>query len=560
MTTPIFYGKYLNNPSIITSPSDFTNQVADQYAFISVTGLVWSDTGDRVILSMNYDDHPVGDFFYSRLEEYTCGAGDEYQIHLAVNANIHKGFGNHLTLVNFGMNKGGTILYATIDGSQSVMRQYNLGVPFKISSIGSTAVGDEAASFNVNTVFGFTRGYYPRVSEGGDKFYVVERSGAGAGVNIHQASLSTPFNINSISNDSVSFAFAQANNIKGIEFKFDGTKVFVQEQNSSGADNLFQYSLSTPWDISTITYDGSITAATSDIITLVDHGYVQGEGPVQFETTGTLPAGLTASTDYFIIKIDSDTFKVATSLASATIGITVDITDTGTGIHSIIPTKYAVGLEDISSMKLAGNMNFATNGKSFYVSDETNRKLLQYDLFSCELITKDDSRFATVPRPAGLGHVGEIASKFSGLEHLEGEEVSVLSDGSVSTETIVGGLLSVTKGSKVHIGLPYTTDIETLNIQPPEGGTIQGKRTKFSEVMVRFYKSRLPFIGQDEDSLVEMKQREDEKYGEATKLLSGDKHTYLFPQWTTDGRIFIRQAAPVPLTILAIVPDVEVED
>jgi hypothetical protein len=79
-------------------------------------------------------------------------------------------------------------------------------------------------------------------------------------------------------------------------------------------------------------------------------------------------------------------------------------------------------------------------------------------------------------------------------------------------------------------------------------------------VTVRFARSRGLLIGPDTDNLVEMKQRENEAYGEPTALLTGDKLITLLPQWNTNGRLFLRQKDPLPMTILAIIPDVEFED
>lgn len=49
----------------------------------------------------------------------------------------------------------------------------------------------------------------------------------------------------------------------------------------------------------------------------------------QLTTTGTLPTGLSLSTDYYIIYVDANTVAFATSLANAQAGTKVNITDTG---------------------------------------------------------------------------------------------------------------------------------------------------------------------------------------------------------------------------------------
>ena len=56
---------------------------------------------------------------------------------------------------------------------------------------------------------------------------------------------------------------------------------------------------------------------------------------VRLTTTTTLPAGLATATDYFVIKVTDSTFKLATSYANAIAGTAINITDAGTGTHTI---------------------------------------------------------------------------------------------------------------------------------------------------------------------------------------------------------------------------------
>jgi len=55
----------------------------------------------------------------------------------------------------------------------------------------------------------------------------------------------------------------------------------------------------------------------------------------QLTSTGTLPAGLSLATDYYVIKVTDTTIKFATSYANAVAGTQVDITGTGSGVHTI---------------------------------------------------------------------------------------------------------------------------------------------------------------------------------------------------------------------------------
>jgi hypothetical protein len=56
---------------------------------------------------------------------------------------------------------------------------------------------------------------------------------------------------------------------------------------------------------------------------------------VRLTTTTTLPAGLSLATDYYVIPVDNNTFKLATSYANAVAGTQINITDAGTGTHTI---------------------------------------------------------------------------------------------------------------------------------------------------------------------------------------------------------------------------------
>lgn len=59
-------------------------------------------------------------------------------------------------------------------------------------------------------------------------------------------------------------------------------------------------------------------------------------GPFRLTTTDTLPAGLSTGTDYWLVRTSLTTAKLATSHANAVAGTTVNITDTGTGTHTIV--------------------------------------------------------------------------------------------------------------------------------------------------------------------------------------------------------------------------------
>lgn len=154
------------------------------------------------------------------------------------------------------------------------------------------------------------------------------------------------------------------------------------------------------------------------------------------------------------------------------------------------------------------------------------------------------------------GYARKAVLTITGLDHLEGSDVAVLADGDVVNGLTVedGAITLPRKACRVHVGLKYTSDLETLNIEAPQG-TLQGKLKRVFAVTVRFLKSRGLWVGPTFSNMTEMKQREFEDYGEPTALLTGDKELSIPSEWNKNGRICLRQRDPLPMTILAVVPE-----
>ena len=160
-------------------------------------------------------------------------------------------------------------------------------------------------------------------------------------------------------------------------------------------------------------------------------------------------------------------------------------------------------------------------------------------------------------------HWALAVTDLSGLRHLEGETVSILADGNVEPQQAVtnGGLAFTRAVSKAHIGLPYTADLETLDLSGgPQGIFNLGRNMSVSTVDIIVDETRGIWAGPDADHLREYKQREFEAWGEPTALLTGEAEITVTPSWKTNGRVFIRQTDPLPITVQAVIPDVETED
>lgn len=96
---------------------------------------------------------------------------------------------------------------------------------------------------------------------------------------------------------------------------------------------------------------GAFSCATTDICTKAAHNFTTGL-KVQVSTSSSLPTGLSTSTDYFVIPVNSGSFELASSLANANLGTQIDITGTGVGTQTITPTALAS-----ANLKLQGSMD-----------------------------------------------------------------------------------------------------------------------------------------------------------------------------------------------------------
>jgi hypothetical protein len=93
----------------------------------------------------------------------------------------------------------------------------------------------------------------------------------------------------------------------------------------------------------------TFTAANAtDLCTKVAHGLETGDGPINVSNSGgALPAPLAAATGYWIIKISADTFKLATSLASAYAGTAINLTTDGTGTQTLAAASTKRGIDSL---------------------------------------------------------------------------------------------------------------------------------------------------------------------------------------------------------------------
>ncbi|MCY1362614.1 hypothetical protein D9M69_493410 [compost metagenome] len=150
-------------------------------------------------------------------------------------------------------------------------------------------------------------------------------------------------------------------------------------------------------------------------------------------------------------------------------------------------------------------------------------------------------------------------NSFAGLDHLEGKTVAILADGNVQPPQVVsGGAVTIpTAAAVVHIGLPYQSTAETLEINVPNQETLLDKTKMIGEITLLLKDSRGGLVGAKESELFEIKQRnEADGYG-AIPAITGTSRATVSDTWNGTGRFIIRQADPLPMNVLAAIPAVD---
>jgi hypothetical protein len=203
------------------------------------------------------------------------------------------------------------------------------------------------------------------------------------------------------------------------------------------------------------------------------------------------------------------------------------------------------------------------------------------DTLRCAIEAYTNSTHVTVrtnkTAPASLQgvattHWARAVDEVSGLFHLEGKAVSVLADGMVAaspynpdyeTVTVTSGVATLDAcAAVIRVGLPYVSDLQTLDIDTAQTETLAGKKSLVNKVTIHVDESAGVFVGteppSDDDTdalerLYELKIDRD-LYEGPSGLISGKVDQVIDGRWETNGRVFLRQVDPLPMTILAVMP------
>lgn len=164
----------------------------------------------------------------------------------------------------------------------------------------------------------------------------------------------------------------------------------------------------------------------------------------------------------------------------------------------------------------------------------------------------------------GLTYDGAPATTISGLGHLEGETVAVCADGTARPQAVVSGgaiTIAAPAASVVHVGLPFTSAVETLKPELPlPDGTLQARRQRIVKVWLRLHEA---LGGRVKDgSLAETIYLRDASVPmtSAVPLYSGDYEIPPPAGWDRGTSLRIETSDPLPFTLLGLVMEVQSDD
>ena len=132
----------------------------------------------------------------------------------------------------------GTKLFLIADSTD--VHRHTASTAWDITTLSSTVDNEKTFSETVKSIF---------FNSDGTKAYTVENTTTDI---IRQYSLSTAWDISTATSDSKSYSSLQSTATRDFFIRYDGLKLYTMGNTT---DKVFQHTLSTAWDISTASYD-----------------------------------------------------------------------------------------------------------------------------------------------------------------------------------------------------------------------------------------------------------------------------------------------------------------
>lgn len=220
---------------------------------------------------------------------------------------------------------------------------------------------------------------------------------------------------------------------------------------------------------------------------------------------------------------------------------------TVTGITQADPavvTCTAHGFDDGDRVKLFSVEGMTeVIGKTYLVSNSTTNTFEITDVYGNDI----DSTGYTAYTSGGVAH--KLVQTISGLDHLEGETLSVKVDGAAHSDlTVSNGSITLLKWAySVSAGFSYENRVTLLPLDIDYSGASQGQYTRYVTPIVKLYKSYLPKL----NGTYRPSRSTSDKMDEKVPLYTGNVE-YNNLKWSKDNTLEISIEGPFPCNILGI--------
>jgi len=148
------------------------------------------------------------------------------------------------------------------------------------------------------------------------------------------------------------------------------------------------------------------------------------------------------------------------------------------------------------------------------------------------------------------------------LDHLEGESVKIIADGSVHpAKTIASGEITLDyQAGVVHVGIGYTGIIKTMNIEVGGvNGPAQTKNKNVNTVGLRFHNTLGAKVGTDLYQLETINYRSGaDLLDRPAPLFSGDRRIPISGGWQEQKHVYVVQQEALPCTVQLLEPYAQV--
>ncbi len=373
----------------------------------------------------------------------------------------------------------------------------------------------------------------------------------------------------------------------GYSFEIDG---FTGDDLTILANHLFDRWQLTDWAFIQTPYSAAFAVRSDG--TLLSMTYLREQSVIgwarhdtkdgAFESIAAIPEGqedyayvavrrqINGQTVRYIERMETRLFEDVEDAYFVDCGLTYDgrnVTDTTLTLSGGVEWGYP---EELTLTASNPTFTEALVGRFFRLRDGNDYAVVEVTAYTSdtEVAVRTERLIPESLRDAAVTQWALMAQTLSGLDHLEGAEVSILADGNVEpVQTVTDGQIELQFPAAIaHVGLGITADMATLAISMTnrDGSTNRDNLKLVHGVALQVERSRGVFAGQSPedasfqsvDYLNELKQRSTENWGEPTQLATGLIDVKIDSRWDSEGSIFVRQSDPLPLSILGIIPKV----